>query len=190
MCEYALELTSHNILYYLWSGSIKKFFSVNYVNIYFSKSIVNYLFSMFFFPIQVSRVQNHWVAPRSTQPFILPRSVKWVPEISGNLVVKSKLPPRSGSSLEAVEPHPPDKVLKSFFNIPEKTLWMWLNMHQYPWMCLISLKMWNKLFCLYQGFEYAWLFFMLDRFLKMPQVLNEPMFLNTANLFMQGLDHV
>ena len=29
-----------------------------------------------------------------------------VPEISGNLVVKSKLPPRSGSSLEAVEPHP------------------------------------------------------------------------------------
>ena len=26
--------------------------------------------------------------------------------ISGNLVVKSKLPPRSGSSLEAVEPHP------------------------------------------------------------------------------------
>ena len=29
-----------------------------------------------------------------------------VPGISGNLVVKSKLPPRSGSSLEAVEPHP------------------------------------------------------------------------------------
>ena len=28
------------------------------------------------FPIQGSRVQNHWVAPRSTQPFILPRSVK------------------------------------------------------------------------------------------------------------------
>ena len=58
------------------------------------------------FLIQGSRVQNHWVAPRSTQPFILPRSVKWVPGISGNLVVKSKLPPRSGSSLEAVEPHP------------------------------------------------------------------------------------
>ena len=50
--------------------------------------------------------QNHWVAPRSTQPFILPRSVKWVPVISGNLVVKSKLPPRSGCSLDAVEPHP------------------------------------------------------------------------------------
>ena len=29
-----------------------------------------------------------------------------VPGISGNLVVKSKLPPQSGSSLEAVEPHP------------------------------------------------------------------------------------
>ena len=28
------------------------------------------------FPIQGSRVQNHWVAPRSTQPFILLRSVK------------------------------------------------------------------------------------------------------------------
>ena len=25
--------------------------------------------------------------------FILPRSIKWVPGISGNLVVKSKLPP-------------------------------------------------------------------------------------------------
>ena len=29
-----------------------------------------------------------------------------VPGISGNLVVKSRLPPRSGSSLEVVEPHP------------------------------------------------------------------------------------
>ena len=37
------------------------------------------------FPIQVSHVQNHWVASRSTQPFLL--------GISGNLVVKSKLPP-------------------------------------------------------------------------------------------------
>ena len=31
---------------------------------------------------------------------------KWVPGIFGNLVVKSKLLPRIGSSLEAVEPHP------------------------------------------------------------------------------------
>ena len=29
-----------------------------------------------------------------------------LPGISGNLVVKSKLPPWSDSSLEAVEPHP------------------------------------------------------------------------------------
>ena len=48
MCEYALELTSHSVLHYLWSGSIKKFFSIDYVNIYFSKLIVKYLFSMFF----------------------------------------------------------------------------------------------------------------------------------------------
>ena len=41
--------------------------------------------------------KNHWVAPRSTQSFILPRSIKWVPGTYGNLVVKSKLPPRSDS---------------------------------------------------------------------------------------------
>ena len=52
---------------------------------------------------------------RLTQPFILPRSVKWAPEISGNLVVKSKLPPRSGSSLEAVEPHPWKEAINFFF---------------------------------------------------------------------------
>ena len=40
------------------------------------------------------------VAPSSTQPFILSRLIKWVPGISGNLVVKSKLPPQSGTSLE------------------------------------------------------------------------------------------
>ena len=45
-------------------------------------------------------------ATRSTQPFIFPRSIKWVPGTSGNLVVKSKLPAQSGSSLEAIEFHP------------------------------------------------------------------------------------
>ena len=49
---------------------------------------------------------SHLVAPRSTQPFIFPRSIKWVPGISGDLVVKGKLPPWSGCSLKAVEPHP------------------------------------------------------------------------------------
>ena len=39
---------------------------------------------------------NHWVASRSTQFFILPRLIKWVPGISGILVLKSKLPPCSG----------------------------------------------------------------------------------------------
>ena len=30
-------------------------------------------------------------------------------------MIKSKLPPQSGSSLEAVEPHPWKKIIKSFF---------------------------------------------------------------------------
>ena len=51
---------------------------------------------------QGSRVQNHWAAPMSTRPFILLRSIKRVPGISGNLVVKHKLPPQSGSSHHAL----------------------------------------------------------------------------------------
>ena len=51
------------------------------------------------------------MAPRSIQPFTLQSSIKWVPGFSGNLVVKSRLPAWSGSSLEAVEPHP-----RSFFD--------------------------------------------------------------------------
>ena len=54
-----------------------------------------------------SWIPNPWVpcskpvvAPRLTQPSVLSRSIKQVPAISGNLVVKSKLPPRSGSSLD------------------------------------------------------------------------------------------
>ena len=35
-------------------------------------------------------------APRSTQPFINPKSIKLVPGTFGNLVVKSKMSPRSG----------------------------------------------------------------------------------------------
>ena len=49
------------------------------------------------FPIQGYYAQNHLVAPRSTQTFILTRLIKWVTEISGNLVVKSKLLPHDGS---------------------------------------------------------------------------------------------
>ena len=43
--------------------------------------------------------------------------MKWAPGISGNFVVKSKLPPRSGCSLEAVEPHPKKVAIKFFFFI-------------------------------------------------------------------------
>ena len=38
-------------------------------------------------------------------------------EISENLVVKSKLPPRSGCSLETVEPHPIKWAIKFFLQI-------------------------------------------------------------------------
>ena len=50
------------------------------------------------FSVQAYHVQNHLVAPTSTQTFILPRSIRWVPKISGKLVVKSKLLPRNGSN--------------------------------------------------------------------------------------------
>ena len=43
------------------------------------------------FLIQRTWVQNHCVAPKSTQPFILPRSIKWVPGTPEDWVVKSKL---------------------------------------------------------------------------------------------------
>ena len=78
------------------------------------------------FPIQGSRVQNHWVAPRSTQPFILPWSIKWVPGISGNLVVKSKLPPRSGSvALRQMYPNHKKGTAKLFFFNKKKVLFTW-----------------------------------------------------------------
>ena len=37
------------------------------------------------------------MGPRSTQPFILPRSIEGAPEISGELMVKRKMPSCSGS---------------------------------------------------------------------------------------------
>ena len=45
-----------------------------------------------------------------------------------------------------------------------------LNMHKYPWKSL------NKLFWLCQGSKYAWSYYMFDRLLKKPQVLNKPGF--------------
>ena len=49
------------------------------------------------FPIQQSQVQNCWVTPRSTQPFILTRLIKQVTGSPGGRVVKSKLSPHKGS---------------------------------------------------------------------------------------------
>ena len=43
--------------------------------------------------------QNKWLAPSSTRPFTLPRPIKWVPWTSGDIVVKSKRSPYSGSKL-------------------------------------------------------------------------------------------
>ena len=44
-------------------------------------------------------------------------------------------------------------------------LWVWLNMHQYPW-----------IFRLCQGSEYAWSSYIFDRLLTIPPVLNKPGF--------------
>ena len=49
------------------------------------------------FPIVGSRLQNHWLTSRSTEPFINSWSTKCVPGATGDLVVKNKLSPRSGS---------------------------------------------------------------------------------------------
>ena len=51
-------------------------------------------------------VQNYRVAPSLTQPFILLELVKLLPEISGNLMAKNKLPMQSRCHLDAVEPEP------------------------------------------------------------------------------------
>ena len=49
-------------------------------------------------------VQNHWVAPRSTQRFTLLRFIKWVPGISEDFVVKSKLPLEVALALRQLNP--------------------------------------------------------------------------------------
>ena len=52
---------------------------------------------------QWSRAQNQWMAPRSTQ-FHSPEVNRMSTRDFWYLVVKSKLPPRSGTTPEAVEP--------------------------------------------------------------------------------------
>ena len=59
---------------------------------------------------------------KSTQIFFLLRLIKWLPRISGNLVVKSKLPPQNSPSLETVERHPWKRGHKVF---------LWLQVYFY-----------------------------------------------------------
>ena len=49
--------------------------------------------------------------------FVLPAEVdkKWGPVFSGNLMVKSRLPPQGGSSLEAVEHNPWKRAIRFVF---------------------------------------------------------------------------
>ena len=55
-------------------------------------------------------------------------SIKWVPRISGNWMVKSKLPPQSSCSLKTVESHPWKRDIKFvfthiFFNLLDNGSW-------------------------------------------------------------------
>ena len=60
-------------------------------------------------------------------------------------------------------------------------LWLWLNMHQHPWLSLnILVNAWitcfDRLFWLCQVSKYAWSSYMFNRLLKMLWVLNVPGF--------------
>ena len=58
------------------------------------------------------------MTPRSTQPSTLLQLIKWVPGISGNLVVKNKLPPHSGpAALRQLNPTHKKGPLKCFFYV-------------------------------------------------------------------------
>ena len=92
------------------------------------------------FPIQVSWAQNQWVVPKLTQPFILQRSIKWVLETSGDLVVKGKLSSCSSSAalrqLNCI--HKKGVIKLGFFIF---FLNNWSNFTSYPsWMIYLFLK--------------------------------------------------
>ena len=57
-------------------GQLKLEFSFLYYLAFVVLSLILFCGQGAGFSIQGSRVQNHWVAPSSTQPFILPRSIK------------------------------------------------------------------------------------------------------------------
>ena len=50
------------------------------------------------FPIQGSHVQNHWVAPRLTQPFMLPRSINEYQEFFNPETLKYQFGVQQGQS--------------------------------------------------------------------------------------------
>ena len=75
------------------------------------------------FLIQASWYQNHWVAPRSTKPFINLRSIKWVPKPPRDLVVKSKLSPCSGSVAFRQWNLVHKGAIKTFFIYKYKLVW-------------------------------------------------------------------
>ena len=61
------------------------------------------------------RLEDRIQDPRTRKPRVKDKKYTFKHKgnrVSGNLVVKSKLPPRSGSSLEAVEPHPYKGAIK------------------------------------------------------------------------------
>lgn len=66
---------------------------------YYQKAVMEQLYRGYntAITIQRSQVQNQWVAQRSTELFIIPRLIKWVPGTQGDLVFKTKLPPCCGS---------------------------------------------------------------------------------------------
>ena len=63
-------------------------------------------------------VQNHWVAPKLNQLFILPRPINLVLGTPGDLMVKSKLSPRTGSVvLKQFNPIHKKRPKSFFFNL-------------------------------------------------------------------------
>ena len=67
-------------------------------------------------PIQEPRFQNYSVAPSSTEPFILPRKIIWVPGTPGDLMLKRKLSPRSDyAAVRQLSPIHKIRFIKFFF---------------------------------------------------------------------------
>ena len=52
-------------------------------------------------------------------------------------------------------------------------LWVWMNIHQYPWISLNTLENARINCCVYARAEYAWSSYIFDRLLKMPRDLNK-----------------